>query len=220
MITEAELAPLIDLLKSRGMSEDDAADGARYMLNAKHVRHLLSIARFGSCPRCSDGDFAHNHECGNFLAWVALDLPQAHAAMGAAWDEAAEESPWAPWRLNGPGVDEVAATLAREWGPRSTVAQLFTREWPGWLDTGGNPEDDLLRAADALRDLTPWDRAPLSNEQRERDFIAVQFTLQEQEAIARDFDARRVFTPAVAHTTLLNSIFRARLQFRTAQLTG
>lgn len=33
---------------------------------------------------------------------------------------AAEQSPWAPWRFNGPGVDEVAATLARQWGPQLT----------------------------------------------------------------------------------------------------
>lgn len=110
MISPDELQPFLDLLKSRGMSDEDAADAARYVLNVKHVRMLLSFPPdhssdgYETCSGCycavGLGGDAHQHrdDCVVFESWQALDHSLGHGAVGAAWDRGARLSPWAPQR--------------------------------------------------------------------------------------------------------------------------
>lgn len=102
-MTPAQAAVLADHLRSI-LSEQDAADVARWAAQPEAVRELLKYApqtgAYAVSMDCADencqasDDDAHLAKCRIAAAWRALGDPRGAADVERAWEEALAQVPW------------------------------------------------------------------------------------------------------------------------------
>lgn len=127
------LAVFADAARQLGaeLRDEDAEEALRYVVHLWAVRVLGGLSatqsagideRCVSCGRVVRSEYGmepHRETCEVFRAWAALDLPQGHAAVGAAFDWARQrvvaEPPAPPWDFRAFSTTEVVVPLD-PWG--------------------------------------------------------------------------------------------------------